>query len=216
MTWEDITVDQYTVLAPIIRDAKLLDLEKEAQIVGFLFDKTEADVDNMPYYEFKAFKREIDFLNNIDIPIIPRPEILVAKSGKRYRVSYDLYKKPIARYVEIKHFLEKKTEDAVPETDNLARLLASICEPEGEVYRADKHTEYADDLGTVGIVEGRSVVVFFCLVYSKLLKTTRAYLASKIARREQIPEEEANKLMGALCAAMDGFIISSYSPTMKM
>jgi hypothetical protein len=212
MTWQELTVGQFQLLNPIIKDNKLNDLEKEAAVVAALFDMTADQVDAMPWAQFGEYRQKIAFLTSDKIPTPPAPEVLVTPDGKRYRVNYDLPKMEVARYVEINHFLNdgvREGSDLEPTIDRLHLLMASICAPEGRPYNSDDHRAYAEELQTVPYVEARAVLVFFCRLYAALLKTMRASLAERIARREEIPTTEAARILGALCAAMDGIIISS-------
>jgi hypothetical protein len=213
MTWKDLTVGQYQLIAPIIRDQDLNDLEKEAGIVGALFDLTEAEVNALPWSAFTEYRAKIEFLSSEKVPDGTfKPVSLVTPGGSRYLVNYDLPKMELARYVEINHFLSdgvKPGADIDPATDRLHLLLASICSPEGKPYNVDDHSKYAEDLREVPFIEARAVLVFFCLVYRGLLENMRGSITETIATREKIPKREAARLLGVSLAAMDGFIMSN-------
>lgn len=203
MTWNDITVEQYQKIYPIISDeAKILE-DKKVEVVSMLSDKSIEQLDELTIGQFNEIAKDYSFL--FDGTIKGEAKQRIKANGNTYQVQTDVKKMPFARYVEVKHY---RDTDFIK---NLHLILASIVKPVKESYDVKRHGEYASDMLKANFADCYQVAVFFCALYSNVIKTIPHYLISELTSKTTITKEQATETIEALCITLDGITTQSKS-----
>jgi hypothetical protein len=215
MNWQNVTLEHYQLLFPIIQDKSLADWEKEIQIASILYNLTEHQIDSLSLAEYKKLKASIQFLYQ---PIPGKPVKYIRGKKRKYRLIYDVRQMPFARYAEAKTF---STKDTIA---NMHKLSASMVQPMRRVcgiwfkekYDAAKHEEYAEDLLSAPFPAIYHSAVFFCTLFALWMKTSEAFMVQQILEMNRDPNlTKAKTMYQVLCSSMDGFIMQNSLPTLK-
>jgi hypothetical protein len=214
MNWQNLTVEQYQALYPVIEDQTLDDFERDARIVSILFNLTDRQVEALPLTEFKKLRAQSLFLNT-PLPKQAPAKYLRGKKG-RYKITYDVAQVRIGRTAEIKTFLQQDKTTI----KSLHRLIASMVQPYKRVlgvwvkdtYDAGKHEAYAEDLQGAKFLDVYNACVFFYHLYQLWTHASRDYLVGQMIQTGKT-RTEAETLHRDLCGILDGFITLHSLPT---
>lgn len=213
-TYQNITVEQYQKVVSISEDKFLDDTEKYTQLVGVLYNLTEEEVDNLTVNLFKQYAGVISnefFSKPIPKPTGKRVDFIKA-NGKEYKIDYDIKNMRIAQFKELAYWL--KDDDVV---GNLHLILASIVDQvkstwyfKVKVIKNDSknHESISNDMLKLKFIDVYSVAVFFCHLFTALLKVKKDYLIKELMKKG-MPETEINTLVNSSLKIMDGFIVQS-------
>jgi hypothetical protein len=213
MNWQNVTLEHYQLLFPIIQDKSLADWEKEIQIVSILYNLTEHQIDSLSLAEYKKLKASIQFLYQ---PIPGKPVKYIRGKKRKYKLIYDVRQMPFARYAEAKTF---STKDTIA---NMHKLSASMVQPMRRIcgiwfkekYDAAKHEEYAEDLLSAPFPAIYHSAVFFCTLFALWMKTSEDFMVQQLIQMG-MKKEQAIREHRALCSSMDGFTMQNSLPTLK-
>ncbi len=197
--WNNITVQQYQQLLPILEQKDSTDFDKLVRMICIVTKKKEAEVDSWSLNQLRQFRFlfKLDFENKI-------PKYIDC-NGKRYKFVSDIRRMPAARYVESKTFVQ---EGLIP---NLHRLMASCVLPMRrtwygrwveEKYNAADHSTYAEDLLQAPFPQVYNACLFFCLLFTNWIKASQTFL--KAEAEQVMSKEEAETLFQSLTDILDG------------
>jgi hypothetical protein len=209
MTWNDITVEQYQRIAPIMAEKGLNGLERETKIIALLSGMTEDEFDAVPYEHYTELRKEYKFLHETEV--MPGNAVRVINAnGKRYRVQHDLRKVPISRYVEVKHYSAEQF------VGNLHLIIASIIKPEKGEYNVKEHEQYAEDFKKAKFIDCYHTGVFFWELFNRTIISIPDYLESRLIAEGQMTPSQAKESVRDLCTALAGYITSNKLQTLKI
>lgn len=187
MTWKDISLGKYQQIYPIILDEGT-ELDKLVRMISILTDRPEHEIDSEPLSYLNKFK----FLFDLDFPkVVPK---YIKVNGKRYKFIHDIKRMPAARYIETKTFLSDG--GLIP---NIHLVMASCVLPmkktmfgwKVDKYDASRHSEYAQDMKDAPFSDTYNACVFFCLMFSVLIKGLETYLIREVKKVMNPEEAEA-------------------------
>lgn len=204
MTWNNLTVEQYQILAPILVREDLTNLDRLVEVISVCESLPIEDIDSWPLAKLKEKEREYSFLYGMDFDKSARRHIDC--NGKRYKFVYEVQKLPAARYIETKHFGNDVT-------GNLHKIMACCVMPMKKTlfgwkvakYDARDHEAYSNDLKKARFVDVYNCVVFFCDVYRGWMHNSQDFLVKQF--REIMTESQATALVQSFSDIMDGFIM---------
>lgn len=216
MKWNDITIEQYQALYPILTDTKLTGIDRETKVISLFTGLTESQIDHKSVEWFKDKRAEYKFLHSGKIEGSHRRFI---KGHKRtYKVRQKVEQMPAGRYAEIKSWVAG--EQVVIERMHM--IIASMCVPMKrkwgilveDTYDATKHEEYAQDLLGAKFADAYHTMVFFWNLYSVSIRAIRGYMI-QLMTEEGMKPKEAIQAVDGLADSMDGFTTANKLPSLK-
>lgn len=212
MTWNDLTVEQYQILAPIMQRDDLSNIDKLVELISVCEGHPIDVIDSWPYGKLTDKAKEYEFLTELNFE--KKAKKYIDCNGKRYKFVYEIQKMPAARYIETKHFGKDVT-------GNLHRIMACCVQPMKKTlwgwqtipYDARNHEQYAEDIKKASFVDVWSCVVFFCEVFKNLIYNSQDYLVKQLS--EVMTESQAQLLLLSFSEIMDGYTMPSKSQSMS-
>jgi hypothetical protein len=204
LTWNDVNVFQWQQLIALFTEDGNTELDLIVRAGSILLNKTEHEIDSMPYHDIVNLGNAMKFIHT---EIEPKPARYIKANGKRYRCVYDVRHMPAARYIESKHF-------STDVNGNLHRIAASMVIPQrrrlgfwvDDKYDASKHSDYAQDMLAAPITSVLGSVVFFCEVFLKSMGTFRDFMVLNKVRTLGMTKAQAEEEWDNLWVATDGTI----------
>lgn len=171
--WHKITVEQYQQVYELSK-AGLDDVDKLLQVIGILYNLTEAQVNDLPV---KVYHRLIEDIQQTftSFPGSGPHKAKIKAGGKTYQLSYQVEKMRYGQWVEVQHFLEQGI------IEHLHLIAASIASPvrfgciKGK-NDSKTHDKRADDFLQANFKDLYNSVVFFCSASKGLRNLIQASL----------------------------------------
>lgn len=211
MNWNNLTLQQFQDIYALSRDTSLDELERTARAISIIYDKSESQVDDMTLNEFNKLGTEAaEMLKMENIPGKPVKSFRVG--AKRYGINYKPQTMTHRQYVEILTFGEKPIA-------NMHLIMASIVQPMRFGIRfknkSDDHVKVAEDMLNAPFLAVYHSCVFFCKLYSALIKHIRGYLIEQMMTKG-MTQAQAENLVTISINVMDGYFQQSKSPILKV
>jgi hypothetical protein len=206
MTWENITLQQFQDIHRLSLTANIDEIEKLSRVICILYNKTEAQVDEMSILGFNELAKDCKkFLSTDTIPGKPVRSFRVGV--KKYAINYRPTELKHRQYVEILHFSDKPVE-------NMHNIMASLVTRVKWGFKirnkASNHEEIASDMLNAPLFAVYHSCVFFCKLYRDLIEHTRDFLIKEMMSKGAT-RNQATRLLTNSINAMDGFIQQSRS-----
>lgn len=179
MKWSDINVFQFQQIMDTIKSVDAIDYDISIRLAAIVTGKTEHQIDSMPTSDLAKLLKDITFVAS---EIEPKPARYIQTKKRRFRCVYDVRQIRAARYIEAKHFSGDIYQ-------NLHRIAASLVVPQkrawwggwvDDVYHAEHHDVYADELLAAPITNVFGSVVFFYRVFNELIRNSADYLTTEL------------------------------------
>lgn len=203
MNWQTITLQQFQAIHALSKRDDMDELDRVSQVICILYDKTEAQVDDMSLAEYNKLATECKVYLTDKIPGKPVKSFRVGT--RRYAINYKPTTLKHRQYVEILSFSEKPVE-------NMHNIMASLVQPiRWGVKRPNEaidHSKIADDMLNAPLLAVYHSCVFFCKLYLDLMLHIRDYLIKEMMEKGST-KDQAEYLMTSSINAMDGFLIQS-------
>jgi len=201
MTWQNITVQQFQDITRLIETQGIDDIDRTSGLISIMTHQTEQQVEELPMPVYNQLAKECGFVLQGDIPGNPVRRLRVGR--RLYKMVYNPRTLTKRQYVEIITFAKDPIK-------NMHLIMASLVKPVrwGIARKNDggKHAEVAGVLLNARFVDVYHSCVFFCKLYSSLMKGMSAFLVNEAMKQKKITMEEAEKLLAISMSAMDGFI----------
>jgi hypothetical protein len=200
MTWNDLTVEQYQQLYPIVQNDNGLDMLVE--VISILEGMAIDEIDSKPYKWLLDKEKEYEFLSDLNFDKTAKSFIDV--NGKRYMFCHEIENMPAARYIESKVMSSNIAE-------NLHKLIASCVYPmkkglfgwKVQPYNVKDHAVYAEDMKKANFVDVYNNVVFFYHVLNDWIQSSQASMMKELEGKMTM--EDSQRLVQILSEIMDGF-----------
>lgn len=195
--WEDINLGMFQRMNEIsTRDEEI---ERVVGFVALFNDLTEEEVLDLPLDKFKAYIKEMAWMNTPPEPAMPREDYVI--NGKEYKLTMNFHKLTTAQYIDFQGYSK---------SDDYSQMLSVFLIPKGHKY-GDGYDVYEvqEDLKTLPVQEVLGLMGFFIVLYrswSAALLRYSSRVLRKAAKREKNPKMmETVKEMEEL-ADMFGFL----------
>ena len=207
MNWNTITLRQAQEIERLRRSLKEEEaLDAETKLLAIVMNKTQSEIDSMPWGEYTEARKVLDFFDN---PIEGKPERCINVNGRRYRCVYDIKQMPFARYIEAKAFSKDFFQ-------NIHKIAASMVIPQrkrlwywlDDKYDAARHEEYANDMLDAPFMAIYNSCVFFYQLFNNWMRGSRDYMIQELMS-QGMSQQEAAELVVGLCNSLDGNIQQS-------
>lgn len=199
MDWSNISVQQYQDLHRLSLDENVDEMDRIVRAICIMYNKTETQVDDMSVSEFNNLAKSCNFLFTNEIP--GKPQRTIRIGTRKYTIQYDPTKLTQRQYVEILSFGTKPIE-------NMHLIMASLVQPVKWGFKQKNnvkdHPKVAMDMLNARVIDVYQTCVFFCKVYSSLIKNIRGYLIREMMQKGAT-KEAAEQLVTSSQNAMDGF-----------
>lgn len=203
MNWNNITLQQFQDIYRLSINTELDEIEKLTRTVCIIHGLTESEVDDLTLMEFNKLSKECSFLLSDKIPGKVQKTFMVGLN--KYAINYKPTTLKHRQYVEIITFAEKPIE-------NMHNIMASLVNQVSiwgkKKNLVDDHARIADEMLKAPLVSIYHSSVFFCKLYSALIKRIQGYLIKEMTSKG-MTEQAASKLIMDSQSAMDGFIAQS-------
>jgi hypothetical protein len=212
LSWENITVKQFQDVYNILTDNTMDEIDRTEKIICTLYDKTELQIEELTLPQFATLAKGCKFL--LDAAEIPgKAQRKIKACGNTYFVEYNPAKLRQRQYVEILEF-RKKT------IDNLHYIMASLVTPVkyGFIKQKNKaadHARIASEMLETRFIDVYHTSVFFCNVWTNLIKDMQGYLVAEMTAEKKLTKEEANQLLDISTSVMDGFLAPTKLRSLK-
>lgn len=188
--WKDISVNTFQKLQDRLKNVELTtddtmnNINYNIIMLSVLCDVDEDIIVNLTTSEFSRLVNECKFM--CDIPKVKIQDKYVI-NGNEYNVFLTLKDMNVAQYIDFQT-LYKEQEKYFKE------LLACFLIPKGKKYgEGYKIDDVVNEIGEhLSIVDARSIMFFFVLLYQSLTKVTLNYSIKKI-RKELKKEKNEEK-----------------------
>lgn len=203
-----MTVLQFQMLYGI-SELDLPEFEKATEMVKVMTGLTDKKIERM---SMRRFNRICSKVSNAFKLEHGKPARYL-RSGKRlYKVHLEIRNMNAARYVEGVEY----GKDIIM---NLHKILATMVQPctwYGKLlpYDASKHEQYADDMLNVDFLKAYSCGVFFCSLFSELMRVSQPYMIQQL-KSKGLTELKATKHIEDLQSVLDGLAASRQWQNMK-
>ena len=205
MNWQTLTVEQYQRIYQISK-RDIPDEDKSTQYLSILLNKTEREVEEMTIPDYSRQCREMAGLFSADIPGKSQRYI---RTGRLYRVNYEVSTMRFAQYCEVKSFLQGGV------VENLHLIMASIVDPVVNyvIYRKPQknssvnHEARANDLLQAKFIDCYHSAVFFYQLLKNSIGSMKGFLLKEMETK--MTKKEAEAVMDLLQVTMDGFLAPS-------
>lgn len=173
MTWKDINIRQFKNINKILKDKDLTDIEKNLELIAYVFDLSEDDLYDLDLGTIHKYTNELEFLNEFKPDYTKEPKI---KRIGDYEVGvdYHLSKFTVAQYIDFMAEINSNEPD-------VARLCATILIPRGhkynEGYNLEEFIERIEQ--EVNIYDAESLVFFYLIKSLKLINKSHKALMMK-------------------------------------
>lgn len=199
MNWKTITLQQFQAIHALSKQTDLEDLDKVTQVICILYDKTEAQVDDMTLQEYNKLAAECKPYLTDKIPGKPVKSFRIGT--RKYAINYKPTTLKHRQYVEILSFSEKPVE-------NMHNIMASLVQPVRWGFKrkntAAEHSKIADDMLNAPLLAVYHSCVFFCKLYHDLMLHIRDYLIKEMMEKGAT-KTQAEYLMINLIQNLDGY-----------
>ena len=178
MQWKDINIKQFKNINKILKDENLTDIEKNLDLIGYVFDLSEDDLYDLDLGTIHKYTNELDFLNEFKPDYTKEPKI---KRIGDYEVGvdYHLSKFTVAQYVDFMAEINSNEPD-------IARLCATILIPRGHKYNDGYNLEeFIERIEQeVNIYDAEALVFFYLIKSLKLInKSHKALMMRAMANK---------------------------------
>lgn len=170
MQWKDINIKQFKNINKILKDENLTDIEKNLELIAYVFNLDEDDLFDMDLGTIHKYTNELEFLNDFKPDYAKEPKI---KHIGDYEVGvdYHLSKFSVAQYVDFMAEINSNEPD-------IARLCATILIPKGHKYNDGYNLEeYIERIEQeVNIYDAEALVFFYLIKSLKLINKSHKVL----------------------------------------
>ena len=196
-SWKNITI----AIFDKIKDVKIEEdytqetmLQKNIELLTILCDCSEEDIINLPLNEFNELIKKTEFLK--ELPKVNMNDYYEI-NGNVYEVHRNLREMLTSQYIDFQTLSKEKDK-------NLANILACFLIPKGKRYGEDYDviTVAEEIYNHFNIVDARSIMFFFTLLFQSLTKTILTYSIKQMKRatkskemEQQIKELEQNLML---------------------
>lgn len=154
MQWKDINIKQFKNINKILKDKDLTDIEKNLELIAYVFNLDEDDLYDMDLSTIHKYTNELEFLNEFKPDYAKEPKI---KHIGDYEVGvdYHLSKFTVAQYIDFMAEINSGEPD-------IARLCATILIPKGNKYNDGYNLEeFIEQIEQeLNILDAESLVFF--------------------------------------------------------
>lgn len=180
MQWKDINIKQFKNINKILKEENLTDIEKNLELIAYVFDLSEDDLYDMDLATIRKYTNEIEFINEFKPDYTKEPKI---KRIGDYEVGvdYHLSKFSVAQYIDFMAEINSNEPD-------IARLCATILIPRGHKYNDGYNLEeFIERIEQeVNIFDAEALVFFYLIKSLKLINKSHKALMMKAMAKKMI------------------------------
>ena len=173
MQWKDINIKQFKNINKILKDENLTDVEKNLELIAYVFNLDEDDLYDMDLGTIHKYTNELEFINEFKPDYTKEPKI---KHIGDYEVGvdYHLSKFTVAQYIDFMAEINSNEPD-------IARLCATILIPKGHKYNDGYNLEeFIERIEQeVNIFDAEALVFFYLIKSLKLINKSHKALMMK-------------------------------------
>lgn len=180
MQWKDINIKQFKNINKILKDKDLTDIEKNLELIAYVFDLSEDDLYDMDLGTIRKYTNELEFINEFKPDYAKEPKI---KRIGDYEVGvdYHLSKFTVAQYVDFMAEINSGEPD-------IARLCATILIPRGHKYNDGYNLEdFIEQIDNeLSIYDAESLVFFYLIKSLRLINKSHKALMMKAMANKMV------------------------------
>lgn len=173
MQWKDINIKQFKNINKILKEENLTDVEKNLELIAYVFDLSEDDLYDMDLGTIRKYANELEFINEFKPDYTKEPKI---KRIGDYEVGvdYHLSKFTVSQYIDFMAEINSTEPD-------IARLCATILIPKGHKYNDGYNLEeFIERIEQeVNIFDAEALVFFYLIKSLKLINKSHKALMMK-------------------------------------
>jgi len=171
-SWKDVTIDEYFDLCERLSDDTLTDYEKIIIKIAFITGKSEDEIWNLSWYDFRNLQVESLWMEEFQLK-----ENVKFKSieinGEKYSIDTNLQNFTVAQYIDFQTFFPKrKTNERV-----IGNILACFIIPKGKKYAEGYDIqELVENINSnLDIMTANEIMFFFLKQYLISIRATANY-----------------------------------------
>ena len=178
MQWKDININQFKIINKILKDENLTDIEKNLELIAYVFDLSEDDLYDLDLGTIHKYTNELEFINEFKPDYAKEPKI---KRIGNYEVGvdYHLSKFTVAQYIDFMAEINSNEPD-------VARLCATILIPRGHKYNDGYNLEeFIEQIEEeVNIYDAEALVFFYLIKSLRLInKSHKALMMRRLGNK---------------------------------
>lgn len=192
-SWKDVTIDEYFDLCERLSDDTLTDYEKIIIKISFITGKSEDEIWNLTWTEFRELQVEALWMDEFNInENVKFKSIEINK--QKYSIDTNLQNFTVAQYIDFQTFFPKRKEN--PRI--IGNILACFIIPQGKKYAEDYDIkELVDNINSnLDIMTANEIMFFFLKQYLISIRATANYFnwVLKRMKKKSKNKEEMEKL----------------------
>lgn len=192
-SWKDVTIDEYFDLCERLSDDTLTDYEKIIIKISFITGKSEDEIWNLTWTEFRELQVEALWMDEFNInENVKFKSIEINK--QKYSIDTNLQNFTVAQYIDFQTFFPKRKEN--PRI--IGNILACFIIPQGKKYAEEYDIkELVDNINSnLDIMTANEILFFFLKQYLISIRATANYFnwVLKRMKKKSKNKEEMEKL----------------------
>lgn len=192
-SWKDVTIDEYFDLCERLSDDTLTDYEKIIIKISFITGKSEDEIWNLTWTEFRELQVEALWMDEFNInENVKFKSIEINK--QKYSIDTNLQNFTVAQYIDFQTFFPKRKENQ----RIIGNILACFIIPQGKKYAEDYDIkELVDNINSnLDIMTANEILFFFLKQYLISIRATANYFnwVLKRMKKKSKNKEEMEKL----------------------
>lgn len=192
-SWKDVTIDEYFDLCERLSDDTLTDYEKIIIKISFITGKSEDEIWNLTWTEFRELQVEALWMDEFNInENVKFKSIEINK--QKYSIDTNLQNFTVAQYIDFQTFFPKRKENQ----RIIGNILACFIIPQGKKYAEDYDIkELVDNINSnLDIMTANEILFFFLKQYLISIRATANYFnwVLKRMKKKSKNKEEVEKL----------------------
>lgn len=192
-SWKDVTIDEYFDLCERLSDDTLTDYEKIIIKISFITGKSEDEIWNLTWTEFRELQVEALWMDEFNInENVKFKSIEINK--QKYSIDTNLQNFTVAQYIDFQTFFPKRKENQ----RIIGNILACFIIPQGKKYAEDYDIkELVDNINSnLDIMTANEIMFFFLKQYLISIRATANYFnwVLKRMKKKSKNKEEMEKL----------------------
>lgn len=171
-SWKDVTIDEYFDLCERLSDDTLTDYEKIIIKIAFITGKSEDEIWNLSWYDFRNLQVESLWMEEFQLK-----ENVKFKSieinGEKYSIDTNLQNFTVAQYIDFQTFFPKRKKNERV----IGNILACFIIPKGKKYAEGYDIqELVENINSnLDIMTANEIMFFFLKQYLISIRATANY-----------------------------------------
>lgn len=181
-SWRDVTIDEYFDLCERLNDDTLTDYEKIIIKIAFITGKSEDEVWNLSWTDFRNLQVEALWMGEFKLKDNVKFKTIEI-NGEKYNIDTNLQNFTVAQYIDFQTFFPKrKTNERT-----IGNILACFIIPKGKKYAEGYDIqELVENINSnLDIMTANEIMFFFLKQYLISIRATANYFNWMLKRMKK-------------------------------